>query len=247
MNRLRGKVALITGGTSGIGAATAKLFQEEGACVIVTGSSDKNSADARSRMANIEVITSDASDPAASKALVDQIREKHGRLDVFHINAGVVKVAKSEDVDEKMFDSVFNVNVRGAYFLLKHAIGIISDGGSVILTSSTGAVQGYPGLGVYNATKAAIRSFGRTFAVELAPRRIRVNCILPGSVDTGITSKMALTPEQEKGFAALIEQTPLRRSATPEEIAAAALYFASDDSQFTTGAELVVDGGSLAI
>ena len=247
MNMLENKVALITGGTSGMGAATAKRFQAEGATVIVTGSSPANADAACKEMPGIEAIASDSGDPAATRTLVDHIQKKHGCIDVLFINAGIAKVAPSEEVDEAFFDALFNVNVRGAYFLLKHAIPAMPDGSSIILTSSTGAVQGYPGLSVYSATKAALRSFGLTFAVELAPRRIRVNTIIPGSINTGLASKSSLTPEQKEGFAQMIKRTPLGRPGEPDEIAAAALYFASDDSKFTTGSELRVDGGITAI
>ena len=246
MNRLQGKVALITGGTSGIGAATAKLFQAEGASVVVTGLNAAGAEAARQEMSAVETIVSNAGDPAATGALVDRVKEKHGRIDVLFVNAGIAKVAPSERVDEAFFDKLFNVNVRGAYFLLKHAVPAMADGGSIILTSSTAAVQGYPGLGVYAATKAALRSFGLTFAVELAPRRIRVNCITPGSINTGAAAKLDLSPEQMAGFEQMIQRTPLGRSGEPAEIAAAALYFASDDSKFTTGTELRIDGGFMA-
>ena len=246
MDVLRGKIALITGGTSGMGAATAERFLAEGATVIVTGSSPENVSTAKERMPGIEVICSDASNPEATRELIEQVRGKHGRLDVLFINAGIAKVASSDGVDEAFFDSLFDTNVRGAYFLLKHAIPVLSDGASVIFTSSTGAIRGYAGLGVYNATKAALSSFRITFAVELAPRRIRVNTIMPGSINTGLASKSNLSEEQKAGFADMIAKTPLKRAGEPEEIAAAALYLASDESKFTTGSELRVDGGITA-
>jgi NAD(P)-dependent dehydrogenase (short-subunit alcohol dehydrogenase family) len=133
--------------------------------------------------------------------------------------------------------------VRGPYFLLKHAIPVLSDGASIILTSSAGALRGIPGLSAYSASKAALRSLGITLAVELAPREIRVNTITPGPINTPIAGKMGLTPEQMAGFGEMIARVPLKRPGEPEEIAAAALYFASDDSRFTTGTELVIDGG----
>lgn len=243
MEILKNKVALITGGTSGIGAATAKRFRAEGATVVVTGSSAASVEAARKEMPEVEALVSDAGDPGAAKTLVDRVREKHGHIDVLFVNAGIARVAPIEGVDEALFDKLFQVNVRGPYFLLKHAVPVLSDGGSIILTSSAGAVQGMPGLSVYSATKAALRSLGLTLAVELAPRAIRVNTITPGPINTPIAGKMGLSAEQLAGFAQMIEKVPLSRPGQPEEIAGAALYFASDDSRFTTGTELRIDGG----
>ena len=194
-------------------------------------------------MPDMEVIASDASDPQAAKILIDHVREKHGRIDILFVNAGIARVAPIEAVDEALFDKVFSVNLRGPYFLIKHALPVLSDGGSIILTSSAGAVKGMPGLSVYSATKAALHSLGLTLAAELAPRAIRVNTITPGPINTPIGAKMGLTAEQMAGFAQMIERLPLRRPGQPEEIASAALYFASDESRFTTGTELRVDGG----
>jgi NAD(P)-dependent dehydrogenase (short-subunit alcohol dehydrogenase family) len=226
-----------------MGAATAKRFHAEGATVLVTGSSETSAAAARKDMPEVEVLASDAGDPRAAKTLVGHVREKYGHIDVLFVNAGIGRVAPIEATDEALFDKLFSVNVRGPYFLLKHAIPILSDGGSIILNSSAGAVQGMPGLSVYSATKAALRSFGLTLAAELAPRAIRVNTITPGPINTPIAGKMGLSAEQMAGFAQMIGQIPLRRPGQPEEIAAAALYFASDESRFTTGAELRIDGG----
>lgn len=243
MNRLAGKIALITGGTSGMGAVTAKLFQAEGATVIVTGNSSEGVDVARQAMPEVEVIQSNAGDPAATKRLIDEVVQQHGRIDVLFINAGISRLATIDSTEEPMFDEIFNVNFRGPYFLLKHAAPVMTDGGSIILTSSTAAVLGMPGVSAYGASKGALRSLGIHMAVELAPRRIRVNTITPGPINTSIGSKMGLTHEQIAWFGQMIAKLPLERIGQPEEIAAAALYFASDDSKFTTGAELRVDGG----
>jgi len=243
MDILKNKIALITGGTSGMGAATAKRFHAEGATVVGTGSSAASVEAARKEMPDMELIASDAGDPQAAKILIDHVREKHGRIDILFVNAGIARVAPIEAVDEALFDKVFSVNLRGPYFLIKHALPVLSDGGSIILTSSAGAVKGMPGLSVYSATKAALHSLGLTLAAELAPRAIRVNTITPGPINTPIGAKMGLTAEQMAGFAQMIERLPLRRPGQPEEIASAALYFASDESRFTTGTELRVDGG----
>ena len=180
MAKLDNKIALISGGTSGIGAETARLFKSEGATVVVTGSSERSVKAAKAALPGIEVLLSDASDVAATKTLIDQVKARHGRIDVLFVNAGVAKFAPIAMVDEAFYDSQFNVNVKGAFFLMKHAIPIIPDGGAIILTASVaGAGGGLPGSSVYGSTKAALRSFGRTFARELVPRRIRVNTIQP--------------------------------------------------------------------
>jgi len=241
--KLENKIVVITGGTSGMGAATAKRFHAEGATVIVTGSNPTSVEASRKAMPEVEAITSDAGNPAATKALVDHVQAKHGRIDVLFVNAGIARVAPLATTDETIFDLLFSVNVRGPYFLLKHAVPIMPDGGSIILTSSIAAVQGMTGLSVYSATKAALSSFGRSLAVELGSRRIRVNTIMPGPINTPIGSKMGLTPEQLAGFGQMIQKMPLGRPGESEEIAAAALYFASDESKFTTGTELRLDGG----
>ena len=244
MARLDGKIALISGGTSGIGAATARLFQSEGATVIVTGSSQKSADAARAALPGVEVIVSDAAEVAATKALVDEVKARHGRIDVLFVNAGIAKFAPIDQVDEAFFDSQFDINVKGAFFLLKHAVPAIPDGGAIILTASVaGAAGGFGGGTVYGATKAAVRSFGRTFAKELTPRRIRVNTISPGPILTPILDKNGFTPAQKDAFVEGAKtRIPLGRTGTAEEVAAAALYLAAD-ATYTTGAELFVDGG----
>jgi NAD(P)-dependent dehydrogenase (short-subunit alcohol dehydrogenase family) len=244
MGKLDGKIALISGGTTGIGAETAKLFQSEGASVIVTGSSERSVEAAKAALPGIEVLVSDAGDVAATKALVDQVKTRHGRVDVLFVNAGIAKFAPIELVDEAFYDSQFNLNVKGAFFLLKHAIPVIPDGGAIILTASVaGSSGGLGGSTIYGSTKAALRSFGRTFAKELLPRRIRVNTISPGPIITPILDKNGFTPTQKDSFIEGAKiRIPLGRTGTVAEVAAAALYLAAD-ATYTTGAELFVDGG----
>jgi NAD(P)-dependent dehydrogenase (short-subunit alcohol dehydrogenase family) len=247
MVKLEGKIALITGGTTGIGAATAKLFQSEGATVIVTGSNPKTAEAARAELPGIEVIVSNQGDTQAVKALVDQVKAKHGRIDVLFVNAGVAHFAPLEASDEAFFDNQFNINVRGAYFLLKHAAPVIPDGGAIILTASTAASLGGVGMSVYAATKAALRSFGRTLAAELAPRNIRVNTVSPGPIETPIFGKTGLSQEQIDGFIEGAKvRVPMKRLGTPEEVAVAALFLAAD-ATFVTGGEIIVGGGLVSI
>ncbi|MBR0801301.1 SDR family oxidoreductase [Bradyrhizobium jicamae] len=243
MAKLDGKIALISGGTTGIGAETARLFQSEGATVVVTGSSERSVEAAKVALPGIEVLVSDAGNVAATSALVGQVKAKHGRIDVLFVNAGIARFAPIAQIDEAFFDSQFNLNVKGAFFLIKHAIPIIPDGGAVILTASVaGANGGLGGSTIYGSTKAALRSFGRTIAKELIPRGIRVNTISPGPIVTPILDK-GLTPVQKDNFIEGAKtRIPLGRTGTVAEVAAAALYLAAD-ATYTTGAELFVDGG----
>lgn len=244
MAKLDGKIALISGGTTGIGAATARLFQSQGATVIVTGSSQKSVDAAKDQLPGIEAIISDAADIAATKALVDQVVVAHKRIDVLFVNAGIARFAPIAQIDEAFFDAQFDLNVKGAFFLLKHAIPAIPDGGAIILTASVaGAAGGLGGSTIYGATKAALRSFGRTFAKELLPRGIRVNTISPGPIVTPLLDRNGFTAAQKDAFIEGAKtRIPLGRTGTSEEVAAAALYLAAD-ATYTTGAELFVDGG----
>jgi len=247
MSKLSGKIALITGGTTGIGAATAKLFQSEGATVIVTGQNPVTVAAVPAQIPGIEAVVADQSDTSATEALIGRIRDRHGRIDVLFVNAGVAHFAPIEKVDEDFFDREFAVNVRGAYFLIKHALPIMPDGAAIILTGSTAGSSGAPALSVYAATKAALRSFGRTLAAELAPKNIRVNTLSPGPIRTPILGKSGLSAQQIAGFMEGIKtRVPLGRIGDPEEVAATALYLAAD-ATFMTGGEIVVGGGLVYI
>lgn len=245
MNRLSGKVALITGGTSGIGAEAAKLFAAEGATVVATGSNPETLAKARAELAGVEVVSSDASDPAAIRALVAETARRHGRIDVLFANAGMASYLPQDKVDEAFYDRMFALNTRGAFFLVQETAKAMPEGGAIVLTSSNAHAQGMANLSVYAASKAALRSLGRNFAAELAPRRIRVNTVSPGPIRTPIWNKATgMTDEQlsemEKQIAARI---PLKRTGRPSEVAYAALFLASDEASFTTGVDLPVDGG----
>jgi NAD(P)-dependent dehydrogenase (short-subunit alcohol dehydrogenase family) len=227
---LKDKVALVTGGTSGIGAAIAKRFHAEGARVIVTGTSAATVEPARTYA---EALVSDAGDPQAAKELIAHI----GRLDILVVNAGISLMAPLDATDEATFDALFRVHARGPFFLLKHAAPAMTDGGSIILISSVAAIRAMPGRAAYAASKAALRSLGTSLVLELSPRGIRINTITPGSIDTPINAK---------NHAYHVKwpcPIPLGRRGTVEEITSAALYFASDESKFTTGSELCIDGG----
>ena len=243
MNRLNGKVAVITGGTSGIGAATAKLFQAEGAAVIATGSSAETVEAAQRETPGIDFVTSEAGSVEAAKSLVEHARAKHGRIDVLFVNAGTSRITPFEAVDQDSFDELFNLLFRGPYFLIQQATPLMPQGGSIVLTGSTAAIQAFPGTSVYTSAKAALRALGLSLGLELAPRGIRVNTVVPGPIATNIGAKMNLTADQMAGFGAMIGRVPLARIGQPDEVAKAVLYFASDESMFTTGAELRVDGG----
>jgi NAD(P)-dependent dehydrogenase (short-subunit alcohol dehydrogenase family) len=245
MGKLNGKVAVITGGTTGIGLATAKLFQQEGAQVVVTGRSAGTLAEAQQELGpGALAVQSDTGKLSDIDALIAKVREKFGRIDILFANAGVAKVAPIEEVDERLFDEQFQTNVKGLYFTVQKAIPLIPDGGAILLNASVVDKKGYGGMSVYSATKAAVRSFGRTLATELAPRRIRVNTISPGPVATPILGKMGLPPDGARQFEENMAQSvSLKRFGQAGEIARAALFLASDDASFVVGTELFVDGG----
>ncbi len=246
MARLQGKVALITGGTTGIGAATARLFKAEGATVIATGANPNSLEAARAELPGIEVVLSNQADPAASKALADDVARRHGRIDILFVNAGVAAFAALDQVTEDDFDRQFGVNVRGALFAAQAAAPHIPEGGSIIFTASTVASSGMAGASVYSASKAAVRSFARTLGAELAPRGVRVNVISPGPIETPIFGKSGMSAEQIEGFkSGITARVPLGRIGRPDEIAAAVLFLAAD-ATFVTGEE-IISGGGLAV
>jgi len=243
--RLKGKIALITGGTSGIGFATAQLFQQEGAQVFVTGHNPQPVEEAQKALgASTLVLASDASNLADTDALMKIVSEKFGRLDVLFANAGIAQFAPAEQVDESFFDRHFDLNVKGLFFTVKQSLGLLSNGGAVLLNASVASRKGFAGASIYAASKAAVRSFGRTLAAELAPRRIRVITISPGPIATALLSKLEMPKEAVDAVAAgWVEGVALKRIGRPEEIARLALFLASDDASFITGTEVFADGG----
>jgi NAD(P)-dependent dehydrogenase (short-subunit alcohol dehydrogenase family) len=249
MSRLQNKTALITGGNSGIGFATAKEFLEQGATVIITGRNQAALDEAkRSLQGKVHTILSDTSNLSDIKQLSKQVQEITPNLDVVFINAGIGKFAPIEAVTEEHYDEQFNINVKGAYFTIQAVLPLIKDGGSIILNTSINAHMGMATTSVYSATKAALLTLARTLSSELLPRRIRVNAISPGPVTTPILNKTGLTDEQVGNVKAGIQsQVPLGRFGDAAEIAKVATFFASDDSTFVLGAELIADGGMITL
>jgi NAD(P)-dependent dehydrogenase (short-subunit alcohol dehydrogenase family) len=245
MTLLNKKLALITGGTTGIGLATAQRFAAEGATVIVTGRNPDTLQAARETLPDsVHVWESDAADPDAIAALFERVSSELGALDVLFLNAGIAAFAPITEAPIESFDRQFAVNVRGPWLAIKHAAPALKDGASVFINASAVHGRGMPGASAYAATKAAVRSIVRVTASELAPRGIRVNAISPGPISTPIYSKMGMPQEAVEGFAASIkEQVPLARFGEPSEVAGAALFLASDLSSYVTGIDLPVDGG----
>ncbi|MDT5272382.1 MAG: hypothetical protein QOH49_4568 [Acidobacteriota bacterium] len=245
--KLEGKVAVVTGGNSGIGLATAKEFAREGARVVITGRDVRSLATAGREIGG-EVLTlrSDSSSLADIDELFAAVKERFGRVDVLFVNAGVGKFAPVEETTEELFDQIMDINFKGAYFTIKKALPLLNDGASVILNTSVVAHVGFPNASVYSASKAALLSLVRTLSADLVGRGIRVNAVSPGPIETPIFGKMGLPSETihetKKGFS---EQVPLKRMGRPEEIAKAVLFLASSDSSFLVGTEIVADGGTL--
>jgi NAD(P)-dependent dehydrogenase (short-subunit alcohol dehydrogenase family) len=243
--KLENKVAVITGGTTGIGLATAQRFVAEGAKVIITGSNPETLAKARTALdGQAEVLASDAADANAVKTLFTGVREKYGPMDVLFLNAGIARFAPWELHSEEDFDQQFAVNVKGPWLAIKHAAPLMRDGASIIATTSVVNRTGMPGSSAYSATKAALHQLVRVAATELAPRGIRVNSVSPGPIDTPIFSKTGMSESDLQQMAAGIQsQVRLGRFGRPEEVANMVLFLASDESSYVHGQELAVDGG----
>jgi len=238
MSSLANKIALVIGGVGGIGGAISQRFASEGAHVFATSRKGGDSTSKAGTTGSIRVIQADASENADRKRVFEHIASERARIDVLVINAGLSEYAPLENITEDHFDRTFGLNVRSLVFAAQGAIDLMRHGGTIVLIGSIAGDIGTKGYGVYGASKAAIRSFARTFANELAPRGIRVNVVSPGPTDTAM---MASASREVRD--ALSSMVPLGRMARPDEVAAAALFLASDESSFTTGAELAVDGG----
>jgi NAD(P)-dependent dehydrogenase (short-subunit alcohol dehydrogenase family) len=236
--KLHGKVAVITGGTSGIGLATAKLFVKEGAYVFITGRRQKELDEAVKAIgSNATGVQGDVARLADLDRLYEAVKTK-GRIDIVFANAGVAEFAPLGKITEEHFDKLFGTNVKGTLFTVQKALPLMNDGGSIILNGSVASVKGTPAFGVYGATKAALRSFVRTWTSDLKDRHIRSNVVSPGPTDTPIVDG-----QPEDAVARIVSTIPMGRMGDPDEIAKAVLFLASDDSSFVTGIELFVDGG----
>jgi len=245
MSKLEGKIALITGGSSGIGLATAKEFVNEGAIVFITGRRDAELAKAAKEIgASVTAIKGDVSNLNDLDRVFDQIKREKGRLDVVFANAGIAKLAPLGSITEELYNSIFGINVKGVLFTVQKALPLLPDGAVIILNGSIVGSKGLSANSVYSATKAAVRSFARTWTTDLKSRRIRVNTISPGSIQTpGLSDLLASSEVGEQRLKMIQNSVPLGRLGRPDEIAKAVVFLASDDSSYVTGAELFVDDG----
>jgi NAD(P)-dependent dehydrogenase (short-subunit alcohol dehydrogenase family) len=245
MGKLEGKIALITGGNSGIGLATAKRFVAEGAYVFITGRRNPELAAAVKDIGkNVTGVQGDVSNLADLDRLCAQIKREKGKLHIVFANAGIAKYAPFGTITEDHYDSIFDINVKGLLFTVQKALPLLLDGASIILNASIVASKGLPANSVYSATKAAVRSFARTWTTDLKDRRIRVNAVSPGPVDTpGLQNLLASSEAGQQRSKMISSIVPLGRLGTPDEIAKAVVFLASDDSSYITGTELFVDGG----
>lgn len=245
MNKFDGKVAVITGGSSGIGLATAQRFADEGAHVFITGRRQKELDQAVIQIGkSVTGVQGDVSKLDDLDRLYDKVKEQKGKIDVLFANAGIMDLFTLELVSETYFDKTFDVNVKGVFFTVQKALPLFNEGGSIVLTGSVAGSKGVGGLSVYGATKAAVRSLARSFTAELN-RKIRVNVVSPGRIDTpaGSAAISGLQVGEERVNVGVVDSIPLGRMGTPDEVAKAVLFLASDDSSFITGIELFVDGG----
>jgi NAD(P)-dependent dehydrogenase (short-subunit alcohol dehydrogenase family) len=245
MGKLDGKVALVTGGNSGIGLATAKQFAQAGAQVFVTGRrAAELDAAVQAIGGDVTAVKGDVAKLEDLDRLMDEIRRRAGRIDVLFANAGAARYGVLGAIEEELFDAIFDVNVKGVLFTVQKALPLMPDGASIILNASIVGSKGFPANSVYSASKAAVRSFARTFATDLKARRIRVNAVSPGTVDTpGLNDLLASSEVGEQRRKMISAAVPLGRFGKPEEIAKAVVFLASDDASYITGAELFVDGG----
>ncbi len=246
MGKLDGKIALITGGTTGIGLASARLFHQEGARVYVTGRNPVTLGQARKSLPpEVSILEADSANLADLDRIIGQLKAEAGRLDILFINAGVGEFRPLGEASEPHWDRIMDVNLKGPFFLTQKALPLLGKGASVVFTTSVVDRKGFPGASVYSASKAGLAGLARALAVELAPLGIRVNSLAPGPIVTPIHDKLGLSAEDLAAFQASVsQQVPMKRMGTDEEVAGAALFLASKDSSFMTGEEMLVDGGA---
>lgn len=243
MKNLENKVAIVTGGNSGIGYAAAADLAAKGAKVIITGRNKEALAKAEKEL-NVTGIVADQSDLKSIDNLVEEVKTKFGKIDILFLNAGIAAFAPVDSASEDHYDSIMNVNVKGVYFTVQKVLPILNDGGSIIFNTSVNAHVGMPNSSVYAASKAAVLSLNKVFAVELASRKIRVNAVSPGPIETPLYGKVGLEKEEVEGLgSALGEKILLKRFGQSAEVAKTVSFLASDDASFITGSEIVVDGG----
>jgi NAD(P)-dependent dehydrogenase (short-subunit alcohol dehydrogenase family) len=246
MQKLQDKVAVITGGSSGIGLATAKEFIAQGAKVVITGRTQATLDEAKREInsPHLLAVQSDTAHMNDLSALVQLVTDKFGRADTLFINAGIAALAPMEMISEEQFDQVMDINFKGAFFTLQKFLPLLTEGASVIFLSSINAYTGMPNTSVYAPSKAAMNSLMRTAAYELAPKSIRVNAVCPGLTDTPLFGKVGLNAEQIQGFTAAMQQRiPFKKFGQPADVAKLAAFLASDESAYITGSEYVIDGG----
>ncbi|MCK8495240.1 SDR family oxidoreductase [Spirosoma sp. RP8] len=243
--KLENKVAVITGGNSGIGLATAKLFSKEGAKVAITGRDEKTLQEAAAEISNSALaIKVDTLDLTTLDEAYQQIENKFGKIDVLVVNAGIFKGAPLTDFTEELFDEISNINFKGTFFTIQKALPYLNDGSSIVITGSAAAVAGTENASAYAASKAAVRALARNFSADLVSRKIRVNVLSPGHIETPIHGRLGLSDKEVKGLRAkLASGVPIKRVGTAEEMANGYLFLASADSSFMLGAEIVIDGG----
>lgn len=245
MGKLEGKVAVVTGGNSGIGRATAKEFKEQGARVVISGRDQQTLDEAAQEIGgDVLAVRADTSSLAEIDKLFAAVKEKFGHVDVLFVNAGIGKFAPLEAVTEELFDQIMDINFKGAYFTIQKALPLLNDNASIILNTSINAHIGMPNSSVYAASKAALITLARTLSAELVGRGIRVNAVSPGPVTTPIYGRLGLSPEVlDETAKNILAQIPMKRFGRPEEIAKTVLFLASSDSSFLLGTEIVADGG----
>ena len=247
-NKLEGKIALITGGTSGIGLATAKRFVSEGAHVFISGLYQKEINEAISEIGkNVNGIHGDVSNLTDIDKMYDVVKDQKGHIHILFANAGIIEFASLGEISEKHFDKIFDIDIKGLLFTVQKALPILQDGSSIILMASVGASKGSADLTVYHAAKAAVRSFARSWSLNLNQRNIRVNAISPGPIDTHFVNRVLNDQQTDQFIQNVVKATPLGRMGSPDEVAKAVSFLASDGRSYITGIELFVDGGMAQI